>query len=174
MTMATSTKVTSKPSFLEIFVITLGHTMTHWYPATFYLLLPLIGKELGLSYGEIGAIMTCQYLVGAISNVPGGLAVDFVSRNDADGDFYAVGWRAVLTYGTNPHILAAARLFSTCRCRQQSLASSGNPIASAAISRKTRTGGRPSWDGRQSWRCDSAVRVWCIANYFELARGRYC
>ena len=80
MTMATSTKVTSKPSFLEIFVITLGHTMTHWYPATFYLLLPLIGKELGLSYGEIGAIMTCQYLVGAISNVPGGLAVDFVSR----------------------------------------------------------------------------------------------
>jgi len=80
MTMATSTKLTSKPSFLEIFVITLGHTMTHWYPATFYLLLPLIGKELGLSYGAIGAIMTCQYLVGAISNVPGGLAVDFVSR----------------------------------------------------------------------------------------------
>ena len=80
MTMATSTKLTSKPSFLEIFVITLGHTMTHWYPATFYLLLPLIGKELGLSYGEIGAIMTCQYLVGAISNVPGGLVVDFVSR----------------------------------------------------------------------------------------------
>jgi len=80
MTMATSTELTSKPSFLEIFVITLGHTMTHWYPATFYLLLPLIGKELGLSYGEIGAIMTCQYLVGAISNVPGGLAVDFVSR----------------------------------------------------------------------------------------------
>ena len=80
MTMATSTKLTSKPSFLEIFVITLGHTMTHWYPATFYLLLPLIGKELGLSYGEIGAIMTCQYLVGAISNVPGGLAVDFVNR----------------------------------------------------------------------------------------------
>ena len=78
--MATSTKLTSKPSFLEIFVITVGHTMTHWYPATFYLLLPLIGKELGLSYGEIGAIMTCQYLVGAISNVPGGLAVDFVSR----------------------------------------------------------------------------------------------
>src|SRR3974390_3927656 len=80
MTMATSTELTSKPSFLEIFVITLGHTMTHWYPATFYLLLPLIGKKLGLSYGEIGAIMTCQYLVGAISNVPGGLAVDFVSR----------------------------------------------------------------------------------------------
>src|SRR3974390_895276 len=78
MTMATSTELTSKPSFLEIFVITLGHTMTHWYPATFYLLLPLIGKELGLSFGEIGAIMTCQYLVGAISNVPGALFVYMV------------------------------------------------------------------------------------------------
>ncbi len=77
---ATATEVASKRSYLEIFVITLGHTMTHWYPATFYLLLPLIGKELGLSYSEIGAIMTCQYLVGAISNVPGGLAVDLVSR----------------------------------------------------------------------------------------------
>jgi MFS family permease len=40
----------------------------------------LIGKELGLSFGEIGAIMTCQYLVGAISNVPGGLFVDMVGR----------------------------------------------------------------------------------------------
>jgi MFS transporter, FSR family, fosmidomycin resistance protein len=80
MTTATATEVASKRSYLEIFVITLGHTMTHWYPATFYLLLPLIGKELGLSYSEIGAIMTCQYLVGAISNVPGGLAVDLVSR----------------------------------------------------------------------------------------------
>lgn len=61
-------------------MITLGHTMTHWYPATFYLLLPLIGNELGLSYSEIGAILTCQYLAGAISNVPGGLVVDMLGR----------------------------------------------------------------------------------------------
>ncbi len=61
-------------------MISLGHTMTHWYPATFYLLLPLIGNELGLNYSEIGAILTCQYLVGAISNIPGGLIVDMVGR----------------------------------------------------------------------------------------------
>jgi MFS family permease len=70
----------TRRSFLEVWVISLGHTMTHWYPATFYLLLPLIGNELGLSYGQIGAVLTCQYLVGAISNIPGGLLVDMVGR----------------------------------------------------------------------------------------------
>ena len=38
----------------------------------FYLLLPLIGNELGLSYRQIGSILTCQAAAGAISNIPGG------------------------------------------------------------------------------------------------------
>ena len=80
MTAVNAADVTTKRSFLDVWVITLGHTMTHWYPATFYILLPLIGNELGLNYSEIGAILTCQYLVGAISNVPGGLVVDIVGR----------------------------------------------------------------------------------------------
>ena len=45
-------------SFREVWVISLGHALTHWYPATFYLLLPLIGKELGLDYAQIGSILT--------------------------------------------------------------------------------------------------------------------
>lgn len=69
----------AKP-FREVWLITIGHSLTHWYPATFYLLLPLIGKELGLSYSEIGFIMTCQYVAGAISNIPGGMVVDTVGR----------------------------------------------------------------------------------------------
>lgn len=67
-------------SFREVWLITLGHSLTHWYPATFYLLLPIIAKELGLSYGQIGLIMTCQYVAGAIANVPGGIVVDTVGR----------------------------------------------------------------------------------------------
>jgi len=67
-------------SFREVYVISTGHALTHWYPATFYLLLPLIGKELGLGYGEIGSILTCQYAAGAIANVPGGIFVDTVGR----------------------------------------------------------------------------------------------
>jgi MFS transporter, FSR family, fosmidomycin resistance protein len=64
----------------ELWLITIGHGLTHWYPATFYLLLPLIGSELGLSYSEIGLIMTCQYIASAVANIPGGVLVDTVGR----------------------------------------------------------------------------------------------
>lgn len=67
-------------NFRDVWLVTLGHTLTHWYPATFYLLLPVIGTELGLSYTEIGSILTIQAGVTALSNVPGGLLVDSVGR----------------------------------------------------------------------------------------------
>ncbi|HEY8580616.1 MAG TPA: MFS transporter [Beijerinckiaceae bacterium] len=67
-------------SFLEVWIITIGHALTHWYPATFYILLPLIGAELGLSYGQIGMILTAQYIAGALSNLPGGMLVDSIGR----------------------------------------------------------------------------------------------
>ncbi|HYC44716.1 MAG TPA: MFS transporter [Burkholderiales bacterium] len=64
----------------DVWLISAGHGLTHWYTATFYLLLPLIGKELGLSYTEIGLIMTIQHLAGAISNLPGGVLVDIIGQ----------------------------------------------------------------------------------------------
>jgi MFS family permease len=67
-------------SFADVWLISLGHMLTHWYPATFYLLLPLIGNELGLSYGQIGSILTCQFVCGSLSNIPGGMIADAVSR----------------------------------------------------------------------------------------------
>ncbi len=66
--------------FADVWLITLGHTLTHWYPATFYLLLPLIGNELHLSYEQIGSILTCQFVCGALSNIPGGMIADSVPR----------------------------------------------------------------------------------------------
>lgn len=69
-----------RPAWRELWLITIGHGLTHWYPATFYLLLPLIGHELGLSYSQIGLVMTCQYIASAIANVPGGVLVDTVGR----------------------------------------------------------------------------------------------
>jgi MFS family permease len=66
--------------FREVWLITLGHGLTHWYPSTFYLLLPIIGRELSLSYSQIGLIMTCQYVAGAVANVPGGIITDTVGR----------------------------------------------------------------------------------------------
>lgn len=67
-------------SLREVWIVCVGHALTHWYPATFYLLLPLIGKELGLSYSQIGLVMTCQAIAGAIGNIPGGMLVDTVGR----------------------------------------------------------------------------------------------
>ena len=67
-------------AFREVWLISAGHMMTHWYPATFYLLLPLIGNELGLSFSQIGSILTCQFTAGALSNLPGGMVVDAIGR----------------------------------------------------------------------------------------------
>jgi MFS transporter, FSR family, fosmidomycin resistance protein len=69
-----------RSTFREVWLISAGHMMTHWYPATFYLLLPLIGNDLGLSFSQIGSILTCQYAAGALSNLPGGMAVDLIGR----------------------------------------------------------------------------------------------
>ena len=70
----------TRHAWKQLWLITIGHGLTHWYPATFYLLLPLIGAELGLSYSQIGLIMTCQYIASAVANVPGGILVDTVGR----------------------------------------------------------------------------------------------
>ncbi len=79
--MTTATKsFTQLLGFKEVWLITGGHLITHWYPATFYVLLPIIGKELGLTYTQIGLIISLQHLVGAISNLPGGMLVDRVGR----------------------------------------------------------------------------------------------
>jgi MFS transporter, FSR family, fosmidomycin resistance protein len=69
-----------RTSFREVWLISAGHMMTHWYPSTFYLLLPLIGNELGLSFSQIGSILTCQFAAGALSNLPGGMLVDAIGR----------------------------------------------------------------------------------------------
>lgn len=78
-TLAAPEQAPNRP-FREVWLITAGHTLTHWYPATFFLLLPLIGKELGLTYSQIGLVMTCQFVAGAVANVPGGVIVDTVGR----------------------------------------------------------------------------------------------
>jgi len=79
--MNTATAAAAAPqSFKDVWLISAGHGLTHWYTATFYILLPLIGRELGLSYTEIGLIMTAQYFVGAISNLPGGFVVDTIGK----------------------------------------------------------------------------------------------
>ena len=77
-----STATAAAPARLskEVWLLSGGHCFTHWYPATFFILLPILGKELGLSYTEIGFVMTVQHLAGAISNMPGGMLVDAIGK----------------------------------------------------------------------------------------------
>ncbi len=77
---ASATALAARMSFKDVWLICAGHGLTHWYTATFYILLPLLGKEFGLSYTEIGLIMTVQHLAGAISNIPGGMVVDMIGK----------------------------------------------------------------------------------------------
>ncbi len=78
--MEQAVELREKRSFKEVWMITIGHGLTHWYPATFYMLLPIIGKELGLTFTQIGFIISFQYIASSISNIPGGMLVDMVGR----------------------------------------------------------------------------------------------
>ena len=67
-------------SFAEVWLISIGHALTHWYPSTFYVLAPVIGHELGLSYTQIASITAAQAFAGALSYIPGGIIVDSMGR----------------------------------------------------------------------------------------------
>lgn len=79
MTTATAT-APGQQSFRDVWLISLAHGLTHWYLATFFLLLPVIGREFGLSYTQIGIIMTVQYVMGALTNLPAGMLVDTMGK----------------------------------------------------------------------------------------------
>lgn len=78
--MEQAVELRERRSFKEVWMITIGHGLTHWYPATFYMLLPIIGRELGLTFTQIGFIISFQYIASSISNIPGGMLVDMVGR----------------------------------------------------------------------------------------------
>lgn len=67
---------------LVLWATSLGHAYTHWFPATFYLLLPLVKDELGLSYTEMGLLITVRYIVSTVANFPSGMLVDLVGRRN--------------------------------------------------------------------------------------------
>jgi len=63
-----------------LWAISLGHAVTHWYPVIFYLVLPLISRELGISYTQVGLIITARYVVSTVANIPAGMLVDMAGR----------------------------------------------------------------------------------------------
>lgn len=62
------------------FLVALGHGGTHWIAAFFYLLLPFITKDLGLSYTEAGLLVAVFHLSSLLANFGSGLMVDVTGR----------------------------------------------------------------------------------------------
>lgn len=62
--------------------ICLGHTFTHWYPATFYILLPFITVQYGLSVSQAGLLVTIMYLVKAVAGILIGAITDMTSKKN--------------------------------------------------------------------------------------------
>jgi nitrate/nitrite transporter NarK len=59
-----------------LWLVALGHTFTHWCPATFYLLLPYLVQELGLTYSQAGFLVTIRAVANLLVNIPAGMLVD--------------------------------------------------------------------------------------------------
>lgn len=57
-----------------------GHAGTHWVLATFYLILPFAAKDIGLSYSEVGFLVSVLHLSSAFANIGSGLVVDVTGR----------------------------------------------------------------------------------------------
>jgi len=63
-----------------LWMIALGHTFTHWCPATFYLLLPFLVKEMGLTYSQAGFLVTIRAVANLLINIPAGMLVDMIGK----------------------------------------------------------------------------------------------
>ena len=63
-----------------LWLIALGHAFTHWCPATFYLLLPFLVRELDLSYSQAGFLITIRVVANLAVNIPSGILVDLIGH----------------------------------------------------------------------------------------------
>ena len=63
-----------------LWLIALGHTFTHWCSATFYLLLPYLVEELGLTYSQAGFLITIRVAANLLVNIPAGMLVDIIGK----------------------------------------------------------------------------------------------
>jgi MFS transporter, FSR family, fosmidomycin resistance protein len=63
-----------------VLLMGLGHGGTHWIAGTFYLLLPFIVRDLGLSYAQAGAMVSLFHASSMATNLGSGATVDISGR----------------------------------------------------------------------------------------------
>ena len=65
---------------LTAYLVAVGHGGTHWLMATMYILLPFVRQDLGLSYAEIGGVITAMNVAAFATNIGAGPLVDMTAR----------------------------------------------------------------------------------------------
>ncbi len=71
-----------------------GHAMTHAYSAAFYLMLPFIARELGLTYSQLGLFLSLRQFMSMLVNLPAGMIVDTIGKRNLLMAL-ALSWTAV-------------------------------------------------------------------------------
>jgi MFS family permease len=77
-----------------MWVIGAGHGMTHAYSAAFYVLLPFLARDLGLTYSQVGLVISMRQLMSTVVNLPAGMIVDTLGRRSLFMSL-ALAWAAV-------------------------------------------------------------------------------
>lgn len=58
----------------------LGHGFTHWFVTGFFLILPYLSQEFGLSFSQAGSIVAAKSAVTSSANLPAGAICDMFDR----------------------------------------------------------------------------------------------
>jgi MFS family permease len=93
------------------FLIGIGHGGTHWIATFFYLLLPFITRDLGLSYTDAGLLVAVLHLSSLFANFGSGLLVDITGRRVLfQVVSLLVGACALLAFGVTDRLLVLGLL----------------------------------------------------------------
>lgn len=93
------------------FLVGFGHGGTHWIAAFFYLLLPYITRDLGLSYTDAGLLVAVFHLSALLANFGSGLIVDVTGRRVLFQIIsLLIGAGALFAFGVTEQLLVLALL----------------------------------------------------------------
>jgi MFS family permease len=63
-----------------MWIVGFGHGTTHWIMATFFVVLPFVAQDLGLSYAQAGLLVSTFYVSSFLANFVSGAVVDLTGR----------------------------------------------------------------------------------------------
>lgn len=111
MTTPAPSDVPEREPLTAAIVLGLGHGGVHWLAAAFYLLLPYLSEELGLSYAQAGLFVSVLHVASTATNAVSGALVDLSGRY-RPSLFMALGIGALgfmaLAWSSNLLVLAGA------------------------------------------------------------------